>query len=205
MKCGDTDLKIIGKMRDDTTKVYVAAELSKCCRLLSGGNICRNLAGGERSRNNRWLSSKESACSAGAAKEAGLIPGWDGPQPKCLLPPLPPRCPSVPPILGRTWEDLSTSFLKFCLAQKAAVLSSSLENGSGGLMDMGLGGLQELVMDREACSAVVHGVAKSRRSHLCLCQASFLMTFATGGARSQHRSIVLLRSFDSDKGLEAQE
>ena len=28
-------------------------------------------------------------------------------------------------------------------------------------MDMGLGGLQELVMDREDCHAVVHGVAKS--------------------------------------------
>ena len=27
-------------------------------------------------------------------------------------------------------------------------------------MDMGLGGLQELVMDREAWHAVVHGVAK---------------------------------------------
>ena len=27
--------------------------------------------------------------------------------------------------------------------------------------DMGLGGLQELVMDREAWHAVVHGVAKS--------------------------------------------
>ena len=29
-------------------------------------------------------------------------------------------------------------------------------------MDMGLGGLQELVMDREACHAAIHGVAKSR-------------------------------------------
>ena len=29
-------------------------------------------------------------------------------------------------------------------------------------MDMGLGGLRELVMDRETWRAVVHGVAKSR-------------------------------------------
>ena len=29
-------------------------------------------------------------------------------------------------------------------------------------MNMGLGGLQELVMDREAWCAVVHGVAKNR-------------------------------------------
>ena len=34
-------------------------------------------------------------------------------------------------------------------------------NGITDSMDMGLGGLRKLVMDREACHAVVHGVAKS--------------------------------------------
>ena len=34
-------------------------------------------------------------------------------------------------------------------------------DGITDVMDMGLGGLRELVMDRESCRAVVHGVAKS--------------------------------------------
>ena len=35
-------------------------------------------------------------------------------------------------------------------------------DGITDLMDMGLGGLQELVMDRESWRAVIHGVTKSR-------------------------------------------
>ena len=35
-------------------------------------------------------------------------------------------------------------------------------DGITGSMNMGLGGLQELVMDREAWHAVVHGFAKSQ-------------------------------------------
>ena len=34
-------------------------------------------------------------------------------------------------------------------------------DGSTDSMEMGLGGLLELVMDREACRAVIHGVTKS--------------------------------------------
>ena len=36
-------------------------------------------------------------------------------------------------------------------------------DGISDSMDMGLGGLQELVMDREAWHAVIHGVTRSRR------------------------------------------
>ena len=35
-------------------------------------------------------------------------------------------------------------------------------DGITDLMDMSLGEVRELVMDREACRAAIHGVAKSR-------------------------------------------
>jgi len=48
----------------------------------------------------------------------------------------------------------------FLLSQNSSVQFSRLVVSDS--MDMGLGGLRELVLDREAGSAVAHGIAKSQ-------------------------------------------
>ena len=57
-------------------------------------------------------------------------------------------------------------------------------DGTTASMDMGLGGIQELVMDREAWRAMVHGVAKSRTrlSPAALCLKGHLLS---GSAHSE--------------------
>ena len=55
-------------------------------------------------------------------------------------------------------------------------------------MDMGLGGLQELVMDREAWRAVVHGVTKSWTRLSNLTELNENLLYSTGN--SPQRSVV---------------
>ena len=65
-------------------------------------------------------------------------------------------------------------------------------------MDMGLGGLRELAMDREAWSAVVHGVAKyrTRLSDWTELKASFLHVSLQGLASVAKGSVLKGKKLD---------
>ena len=65
--------------------------------------------------------------------------------------------------IGRSDVEAETTILAHLMWRADSFEKTLMLGGIGGCsVDMGLGGLQELVMDREAWHAVVHGVTKSQ-------------------------------------------